>query len=461
MKSRISVLFVVTLLLAAASCRKERGGDDFYPTDSVGIINKWIIDSMRTFYYWNGDIPSSPDYTQSPELFYKSILSKSDRFSSIIYTPSPALDKSSFYKFGFHFAFVQVDGYDGYLGVITFVMANSPASLLEWKRGDCFTKVNGVAVTAQNLAAVTKQIEEAASLQLTMATQENGAWKSHYDISIRGGGLIENPMYYTRTFTSGGKTTGYLFYNYFDELYDDELLEAFGRMRTAGVSELILDLRYNMGGSVASSAKMAALIASGLTATDIYAIFEGNRGMGKRARTLQEILNTSASDAGRTYSALTAARIQVSRVFILTTKATASAAELLINNLRPYMEVIQIGEETTGKDEAGFGIVDLRIPPQIHWELHPIVYKLFNKSGEGHYSDGLQPDIPASEFSSFPLQPVATAADPLIRRALEEIYGANLPDVPVDLRRKQTPAIPVFRSVTSLAEQMPPATVQY
>lgn len=461
MKSRVSVLFVVTLLLAAASCRKERGGDDFNPTDSVGIINKWIIDSMRTFYYWNEDIPSSPDYTQSPELFYKSILSKNDRFSSIIYTPAPALDKSSFYKFGFHFAFVQVDGYDGYLGVITFVMANSPAFLMEWKRGDCFTKVNGVAVTARNLAAVTKQMEESSSLQLTMATQENGVWKSHYDITINGGRLIENPMYYTRTFTSNGKTTGYLFYNYFDELYDDELLDAFARMRTAGVSELILDLRYNMGGSVASSAKMAALIASSLTATDIYAIFEGNQRMGKRARTLQEILNTSASDAGRTYTALTASRIQVNRVFILTTRATASAAELLINNLRPYMEVVQIGEKTTGKDEAGFGIMDMRMPPQIHWELHPIVYKLFNKNGQGHYSDGLQPDVPLSEFSSFPLQPVATAADPLVRRALEEIYGANIPGAPVDLRRKQTPAIPVFRSVTSLVEQMPPATVQY
>lgn len=455
---------IMALLLLAGSCRKNAGGEA-YPTDSLGKINRWVLDSMRLFYYWSSVMPPKPDYTKSPDAFFQSLLSKDDRFSLIIDAKNRGPVKSSYYKFGFHFAFMQISGYDGYMGVITFVLPRSPASSLGLQRGHCFLKVNGQTITAQNIEAVTRMIEaEATTVQLTLATLVDNTWQAANTVTASIAAVSEDPVYYTRTFTAAGKVTGYLFYNYFYEQFDSRMLGAFSKFRNAGISELILDLRYNMGGSVASSAKMAALIAVNLKATDIFAIYEGNSYMGRRGRTLQEVLNTSGAGAGKNYPDLQAAGVQLTRVFILTTKATASAAELIVNNLKPYVQVIQIGESTTGKDEASFEIIDRRSPRQVFWEIHPIVYKLFNKNNQGKYNLGLKPTHEVSELTGIPLAPVGEASDPLIKKALQLIYGSNIPTDPVNLRIPQlpkVPGIPVYRSASVLAEKAPPASVQY
>ncbi|HEY0612275.1 MAG TPA: S41 family peptidase [Chitinophaga sp.] len=463
MKPPRIIISLITVVVLAGSCKKD-GDGEYYPTDSIGKINKWMLDSMRQFYYWNDAIPKSPNYSLQPEAFYKSLLYKDDRFSAIVNTLDPAPPNSSFYRFGFHFAFVQVAGYANYIGVITFVMPFSPAAALGLQRGTCFLQVDGQPVTAQNVAATLERMQSSAlSLQLTLATQENNTWTPGNTVSINTGLFGENPIYYTRSFTAVGKKTGYLFYNYFHETFDADLMTAIDKLKRAGVSELILDLRYNLGGSVASSAKLAAMIADKLGRNSVYAIYEGNRRLGRRGRTLQEVLQTSGSNAGKNYDDLQSVSLHLGRVFILTTKATASAAELIINNLRPYLEVIQIGETTTGKDEASFLITDLRNPKQVAWELHPIVYKLFNSNNQGGYNQGLAPAYQVSELATLPLSPVGQASDPLIHQALELIYGSNIPGAPTDLRQRRfaAPCTPIFNSAATLARSMPPASVQY
>lgn len=463
MKPALTIISLITVIVLAGSCKKD-GDGEYYPTDSIGKINKWMLDSMRQFYYWSDAIPKKPDYSLAQEAFYKSLLFKDDRFSAIVNTQDPALPNSSFYRFGFHFAFVQAAGYAHYIGVITFVMPFSPAARLGLQRGAYFIQVDGQPVTAQNVAATVEHMESTAlSLQLTLATQENNTWIPGNSVAIQTGAPGENPIYYTRSFTAAGKKTGYLFYNYFNETFDADLMTAIDKMKRAGVSELILDLRYNFGGSVASSAKLAAMITDKLGRNSVYAIYEGNRLLGRRSRTLQDVLRTSGSNAGKNYDELLAVNLHLGRVFVLTTKATASAAEMIVNNLRPYMEVIQIGETTTGKDEASFLITDLRNPKQVYWELNPIVYKLFNSNNQGSYSQGLAPAHQVSELAALPLSPVGQTTDPLVHQALELIYGSNIPGAPVNLRERKpaTPCTPIFSSAASLAQAMPPASVQY
>lgn len=444
------------------SCSKNDALPDPYPTDSLGKINRWTLDSMRRFYYWNEQIPAKPDHSLSPELFFKSLLSSSDRFSHISGPNVPAAT-NSYFAFGFHYALLQVPGYNYYIGVVTFVNINGAADRAGLKRGSYFMKVNGLQIDAQNLSEINRQLNEKGTVTLTAAALNNNTWEPGADIQLGPGYSRENPVYYTRVFTKGSIKTGYLYYTSFDESFDASLLDAFRKFREAGVSELVLDLRYNAGGSVASSAKLAALITHKLNAGEVYAIYEGNRNEGRRTRTLQAVLNTSASAAGRQYSDLQPNQLQLSRVFVLTTRATVSSAELVINNLKPFLNLVQIGEATAGKDEASFTITDLRSPRQVNWTLQPIVYKLFNKNGQGGYSAGIAPQYVISETSTLPLGAIGDGNDALTAKALGIIYGAGFTGTPTDLRiaplHPRIQVKPVYESATEQAARSAPVMI--
>lgn len=459
-----SFVFITFILLSLSACSKKDVLPEPYPTDSLGRINRWILDSMRRFYYWSDAIPVSPDHTQSPDQFFKNLLSASDRFSHISGPDVPSAT-NSYFTYGFHYAFMQVPGETGYIGVMTFVNRNGAAANAGCERGTYFIKVNGASIHSQNIDQVNQLLNDRGNITITTASYTDSGWIADKEIQLSPGYAGENAVYYTRIFNGNNIKTGYLYYTSFNESYDANLLEAFAKFRQAGVKELIVDLRYNAGGSVATCAKLSALIARNLTAGEVFAIYEGNRHEGKRSRTLQQVLNTSGSAAGRQFAQLQAAQVSISRVFILTTAATVSSAEMTINNLKPFLQVVQIGETTTGKDEASFTITDQRIPKQVDWVLQPIVYKLFNKSGQGGYSQGIAPQYAVTETASLPLGAIGTNADALVHKALELIYGPGFTGDPEDLReRSQHPAInasAIYRSAVEQAVKAAPVVVTF
>lgn len=440
------IIVQLCLFLLLQSCAPKELLPEPYPTDSLGKINRWIIDSMRRFYYWSGDIPATTDPSLSPDQYFKSLLSGQDRFSWISNGLDITPPSSSYFTYGFHYALVQPVGYDGYIGVVTYVNAGGGASRAGLARGSYFTAVNGEKISAGNAEKIHRwlRLPEYADLVLS-----NGSWQPVDTVTLYPGYMNENPVRLTRTFQSGNTITGYLYYNAFNEGYDEQLLEAFDKLKQAGATELILDLRYNAGGNVATAAKLSAMIASKLTAGETYAIYQGNSLQGKRVNSLQAVLNTSPNTAGRQYAALQERRLPLQRVFILTTGATASAAEMVIHNLKPFISVIQIGETTTGKDEASFTITDR----QITWTLQPIVYKLFNRNGEGNYGNGLTPQYPVSETATLPLGAFGTGEDPLVRQALLIIYGPGFPGIPQDHR--SAPVNTIYRSAAEDAAAAP------
>lgn len=463
MKAPVYITLITFVIALLSGCSRKDTLPEPYPTDSLGKINRWILDSMRQFYYWSDQIPARPDYSLSPDRFFTSLLSTRDRFSHISGPGIPA-PGNSYFTYGFQYAFIQVPGYMQYIGVMTFINTNGAAYHAGFKRGSYFIKVNGSPITAQNIEALNKVLNNPGNITLTPARYNNNTWEAGEDTTLYRGYAAENAVYYTRVFTGNNIKTGYLYYSSFNESYDGALLEAFGKLKREGVKELILDLRYNAGGSVASCAKLAAMIAGRLTGSEIFAIYEGNRQEGKRARTLQQVLNTSGNTAGKQYQQLQAQQLNLNRIFIITTAATVSAAEMLVNNLKPFLEVIQIGETTTGKDEASFTITDLRVPKQVEWTLQPIVYKLFNKNGEGNYAGGISPRYPVAELAVLPLGQVGANGDALVHKALELIYGQGYAGDPEDLRQMaRHPRIqgkPVFSSAAAQAAVAAPVTIR-
>lgn len=452
MKWLFPLLITAALFPYTMSCRKG-APDEPYPTDSLGRINRWVLDSMRRYYYWADNMPKNYDYNQPPDQYFKSLLSASDRFSWISNGQDIKPPSNSYFTHGFHFVLVQVPNYNNYIGVVTLVNAGGPADRAGLQRGSYFMKVNGAGITAANVEAIKEQLKQPAAVTVIPAEYENNSWKPLPEVTVGTGFAAENVVHYTRSFNAAGITTGYLFYNSFDEHYDGQLLQAMAKLKKANVRELILDLRYNAGGSVASSAKLAAMVAKNLTAGETYVIYQGNRHEGRKPRSLQTILGTSTNNTGKQYADLQGNSLSLQRVFILTTGATVSAAELVINNLKPFINVVQIGEKTAGKDEASFLIEDYRVPAQVQWKMQPTIYKLFNKNNQGGYHNGIAPQHPVEEIAALPLRNVGEAADPLVQKALQMIYGSNIPQDHINLRRKRSPVIPMRTVFNSALEQ--------
>lgn len=456
MRSFLFILSTVCMLAFSTACRK--GADvEPYPTDPLGRVNRWVLDSMRQYYYWVDDIPSGYDYAQPTEIFFKNLLSPHDRFSWISNGQDIPAPSNSYFMYGFHYALAEVPGYNGLIGVITLVNPSGAADRAGLKRGDYFTGVNGATITAATIETVKLQLKTGPQLTLVPAKWDNNTWTALPEIHLSVGFAAENPVHFTRTLSAGGITTGYLFYNSFDEHYDPQLLQAIIKLKQAGVSELVLDLRYNAGGSVATSAKLAALLAGNLTGGETYVIYQGNRHEGRKVRSLQAVLNTSGNSAGKQYADLQPNCLHLRRVFILATGATVSAAELIINNLGPFIPVIQIGETTAGKDEASFLIEDFRVPKEVNWKMQPTIYKLFNKHNQGAYHNGLAPAYPIPEIAQLPLHPIGEPGDPLLQKALQMIYGDNVPWGFVNLRAqvRGIPAKAVYHSAKEQALSPP------
>jgi uncharacterized phage-associated protein len=74
---------------------------------------------------------------------------------------------------------------------------------------------------------------------------------------------------------------------------------------------------------------------------------------------------------------------------------------------------------------AGFVIEDKRKPKKITWQIHPVVYKVFNANGEGNYSNGIAPQLAVNEFVNLPLRSLGDADEVLLSSVLSKIYSKS------------------------------------
>src|ERR1700754_984865 len=100
------ILFLNLSILLAGCGKKDRIAPS-YPTDSIGSINRWILDSLKRYYYWSDEIPANPVYTQSSDAFFGSLLSSHDRFSWISNGAELAPASNSYFTYAFYYALLQ------------------------------------------------------------------------------------------------------------------------------------------------------------------------------------------------------------------------------------------------------------------------------------------------------------------------------------------------------------------
>jgi carboxyl-terminal processing protease len=441
---RMGVRWLIIILLSFVSlqnlhCTKKSA--PFVPTDQLGIDNKWVYDSLKRYYYWADQITGNPEYTLPTDQFFRKLLSASDRFSWISNGSTVGPSKTTAELFGFQYTLISHPFEAQQLAaVITLVVPDSYAGRQGLQRGMFFTKINDKVITPQNMQSLVTELQSNSSavLRLAALNSDGTALIDSARVAVQSSFVDDKCVYATKFFEKQGTKTGYLAYFLCSETEDVLMMDAVQKLKNANVTELILDLRYNPGGSVASSAKLAAMLVTSFDPDQVYVTFKGNRNGGTVKQTFRQTIAFSGSNSGKDMNELRSLNLGLQRIFILTSGATVSAAELLCNSLKPYLQVIRIGAITHGKDEASFRIEDTRNPRQVQWMLMPTIYKVFDANERGDYSSGLQPDHAVNDFARLPLlQDLGSPGDPSLDKALTLIYGSTQVDV-TPLRQRST-----------------------
>ena len=461
---KIGLKFLVVLVLFV-SCSKEDRDDrainvvapsqtsSLAPSDSTSDepeitlsteINDFIWDEMNQYYYWQAEVPDLDDSMISnaynyieflnrepiPIDFFYGLLHSDDRnrfsnrpFSWInddyeaLEDQLSGISASDGMKF---ILYARANG-TGIIAAVSYVLPDSDAAEKGVVRGDLFNTINGQEMTTQNYSNLlnsrgmqysiglinydrTNDIVSSRDIEITLEMEEN---------------FQEVPIHMKTVIEHGDDRVGYLMLNRFlssvdsnddgqaDRNFNQEMVDAFAELATENINELVVDLRYNGGGSVLNCVYLASLI-TGQHTGEIFVKQLWNQKIMDYIDRVNSDANsandldfndyfTNTAPDGSTFSGL-----NLRRIYVLTSRRTASASEMLINGLKPYMdEVVVIGEATYGKNVGSITLkdyIDVESPrdslnPRHTYALQPIVIKVANVEDEADYVDGIQPDI--------------------------------------------------------------------
>ncbi|KQO32994.1 peptidase S41 [Flavobacterium sp. Leaf82] len=439
-----SVLLLFLLAFSLQSCEDQ----DDVESPAALQVNNFIWEGLNDYYLWQADVPNLADdraeginsflsgYSK-PEDLFQDLLNKPiskfpkgqaiDRFSWIVddYTVLEQELQGTSKNDGVDFRLSYKPGSSTDLvGYVRYIIPNSDASKKEIKRGDLFTAVNGTQLTVSNY----QSLLAADSYTLNMVSYNGTTFESNgKTVSLVKTTLDENPVFINKVITSGSHKIGYLMYNGFYAFYDTQLNAAFAELKAQGITDFVLDLRYNGGGSIQTATRLASMITGQFTDkifakqkwnAKINAYYEGKDAESLNNRFVDKIDGTPINS------------LNLSKIHILTTTGTASASELVINGLAPYISVIQIGETTVGKNVGSVTLYDsptlgkANVNPNHKYAMQPLVLKIVNAADFGEYTDGLKPAIEQSERISN-LGVLGETSEPLLNVAISQITGGG------------------------------------
>jgi len=426
MKKFIVLLFLVSFI----GCKDDLDDSIQVATSQNLEIEDFIYKAMNTVYYWQKDVKNLEDnrfsndkeytsfiqsYGGPSELFDSLLYRKADRFSIITddYVRFEKQLNSISLSNGMKLGLVSMSNTDTTLfGYVRYVLPNTDAAQKGIKRGDIFTHVDGIQLTVENYQSLL--FANKASYSLSMANITNlGIQSTGTTITLNNSELTERELHIAKVIAHEGKKVGYVMYNGFASKQEDDLKNAFIDLASQQIDELVFDLRYNPGGSVSTSQFLAGLIA-GEHAGKVFGKIVFNQKLSKYNEEI-DIVNSGI-------------QLGLNRIIFLVTASSASASEMMINGLDPYMDVVLIGTKTSGKNVGSNLIYDYiddmqKIKNPNHtWALLPITFGIFNSVGFGDYGNGFTPNIKLNEdFDNLGI--LGDVDEPMLQKALDFISG--------------------------------------
>lgn len=397
MKSKRAFHFfsVVLFVLIISSCKKSKDTTTPSTTDSTAMSAK-VKDSAllisKDFYLWYNQIPSTfnaQNYNDPNEVM----------IALRAYSMEPgfpaAVDKWSFGvlktdwnqlsggigtantintngDFGFS-AFFRVDGDLR----VKLVERLSPAGLAGIQRGWRITKINGnINITTANADFIVTNIFYTANSTFTFVKPDG----TSVDIALSATTYTQQTVYLDTVYNIGSKTIGYTVVNSFlgdtAQIFSD-FQRVMSNFAAKNVSDIVVDLRYNGGEYVSVQEKLA----------DYLAPVSANGGL-----MMKETFNDKHQNYNTSLYFRKAGSLNPDHVLFIVTQSTASASELLINNLKPFITVKLIGPENTDGKPVGFFPLSAG-----DWYVFPVSFRSTNSINYGGYFDGFAPDAQVAD----------------------------------------------------------------
>lgn len=430
-------------------------------------ISQFIWEELKTYYLWVDDVPNlnltqgSEDWefflnkydTEYEDLFY-SLLYKYghdkrtavDRFSWIVddYKKLENSFAGISKSFGFEFKLSRYSDGNDVFGYVTYIIPNSPAANSDLKRGDVFVSVNDTKLNTGNYHDLLFN-SPSYSLGLANVTIEGDKKtisSNGKSVSLTAVELTENPVHMTKVFPNiNGKTVGYLVYNSFTGTseFNTALIDSIGKLKDAGINELVLDLRYNGGGSIYSATLLGSMIYGKHKGT-VFAKTQYNqlvqnyfvKEFGENSLNYNFVKEyRQKADDGQDIT-IPLNLLDLSDVYIITSDGSASASELVINGLKPYMHVTQVGDTTYGKNVGSITLYDYiddkgTKNPDHTWAMQPIVLKIANANDFSDYTAGLFPNYIRNEWNYLEnIKPLGDPEEALLKVALDLISNKDV-----------------------------------
>ena len=437
MKS-LQYTLLTLLLIVSTSCGEDRTGE-FY---ALIEDRMWIEEVMRENYLWAEDMPvieKEDDYFQAPATFFKNMLSKNalngkgDKYSymeeitvkSDKEARSLTLDRTSTYGMEFILTSDPTGTTAHTFARVLYVLPESPAQKAGIERGDWISAINEERITTDNY----QQLIQGGIISLTRSqiiNTENGlGWQVKDVINVDASISMEvNPFLVNKILEVDGQKIAYLVYNEFatgpnnegtESVYDEQMKQIFAQFKAQSPDAFILDLRYNNGGFLQCAQALGSLLApSTAMGKDFFSMTYNSQA---NPQIIRYPFDTQYADAN----------LNLNKIYILTGKYTASASEVIINGLIPYMgaeNVILVGTKTEGKNVAMKSFKN-----EIHGLiLHPVIAYISNANNEGDYSEGFQPTYQLDENSINTWYPLGSPEEYLLKNTLSLITTGTLSD---------------------------------
>ena len=442
MKLKYIVIFIISGLMFACF---EDNDDNITSSTSV---KDFVWNAMNTVYLYKSNVNDLTDggfdnnqaylnylnSFDSPENLFESLIydrPNVDRFSVItsnyldLEQQLSGISSSNGAEFNFYF---EPQNSTSLFGVVRLVQPFSNASNSGLQRGQVFNKINGTALTAANLSSLLNNN----SYTLNLATYDDNNTEEINDDDLildtdqtvlltKEIGFSENPIYDFRIIDLNSEKVGYLMYNGFVNEFDNELNQKFSDFKSQSIDHLVLDLRYNSGGSIRTAAALGSMI-TGQFDNQVFTTLKFNEDLQNN--------NTNYNFSNTLSDGTSINSLNLTKIYILTSNVSASASEMMINSLKSYIDVVIIGGQTVGKSQASQIIYDSpnfgrqNVNPGHYYALLPLIAITVNKNNEEVPSSGIIPIINLLESpNNYGI--IGDAEEPLLQAALSDIQGSN------------------------------------
>jgi len=404
------------LLVALAGCGGGSTGSGDRPTAcSEATRKQFVLDATREWYLFDDLLPTTvntTDFATAGELLDHLTATAreqgKDRYFSYLTTRAAddsLLGEGQFVGFGFRNRIDPVDR-----PMILEVFETSPAADAGMQRGDEIVAIDSGA----GFVPVSQLLAGGGSISDALGPAEVGVRRG---LRLLRNGITREVALVKRTVTidpvpdgygalvlpqPGTAGVGYLNLRSYISTADPQLVAAFAQFRALGLTDYIIDLRYNGGGLLDVAELLNNLLGGARATTDVQFRMTHNA---RKAATQDQVVRFSRQPEA----------VQPVRVAFLTTGATASASEINVNSQAPWLEVAIVGEDTFGKPVGQYAF-DLQ---GCEDRLRLVSFRTVNSLGEGDYYDGLASTLKfACAASDTVAEPLGSASEGMVAAAL-------------------------------------------